>query len=175
MLDRFHKIAEIVASFAIVGSLIFVGIQVSQNTDATRISNSHAALDSWNEITLAMAADKELTQSNLDGVYPELREHMPSDVGEERIYVWLNAGIKAVEHNYLQWLDGNLSDELWRGYRMSMVDMFVYFRSVNDFWSDRKQTYSEPFQLLMDKLVVEGTEQRMQMIEQSHVDAAEQS
>ena len=175
MLDRFHKIAEIVASFAIVGSLIFVGIQVSQNTDATRISNSHAALDSWNEINLAMAADKELTQSQLDGFYPELREYGQSDVGSARMFFWLTAGIKAVEHNYLQWLDGNLSDELWHGYRASMVAMVTFGKSVNDFWSDRKQDYSEPFQVLMDKLVVEGTERRTQMIEQSRAEAPEQS
>lgn len=34
MLDRIHKISEIIAAFAIVGSLIFVGIQVDQNTQA---------------------------------------------------------------------------------------------------------------------------------------------
>lgn len=32
MLDRVHKISEIVASAAIIASLIFVGVQVNQNT-----------------------------------------------------------------------------------------------------------------------------------------------
>ena len=36
MLDRIHKISEIVAAFAIVASLIFVGVQVSQITGALK-------------------------------------------------------------------------------------------------------------------------------------------
>ena len=36
MLDRIHKIAEIVAAFAIVGSLIFVGIQIRQVAENRR-------------------------------------------------------------------------------------------------------------------------------------------
>lgn len=37
MLGRVHKIADIVAAFAVVGSLIFVGIQLQQSTKAMRL------------------------------------------------------------------------------------------------------------------------------------------
>ena len=42
MLDRIHKVSEIVAAFAIVGSLIFVGIQMLQNN---RIAIANAEID----------------------------------------------------------------------------------------------------------------------------------
>ena len=42
MLDRIHKIAEIVAAAAIVGSLVFVGMQMLQNN---RIAIANAEID----------------------------------------------------------------------------------------------------------------------------------
>jgi hypothetical protein len=46
MLDRIHKISEIVAAAAIVGSLIFVGIQMNQNTSALRASFIQSSIES---------------------------------------------------------------------------------------------------------------------------------
>ena len=121
MLDRVHKISEIIASFAIVGSLIFVGIQVSQNTDATKISNAQAALSSWNEVSLASATNDGITQGLFDGMHPELKQYLVIDETQFRTFSWFDAGFKAVEVNYLQWLEGNLSDDLWHGYRASII------------------------------------------------------
>ena len=74
MLDRFHKVSEIVASFAIVGSLIFVGIQVNQNTNATRVSNAQAAMQVWSDHAMAMATSESLAQAYVAGINPEILE-----------------------------------------------------------------------------------------------------
>lgn len=47
MLDRVHKISEIVASFAIVASLIFVGLQVNQNTRAIGDQEDNSNWTPW--------------------------------------------------------------------------------------------------------------------------------
>jgi hypothetical protein len=174
MLDRFHKISEIVASFAIVGSLIFVGIQVSQNTDATKISNAQAALNSWNDITLAAATNDGLLQGQISGVYPELQPYLSTDKIEAQTFTWLEAGVKAVEVNYLQRQEGNLSDDLWHGYRSGMVAIMTGSKYANDFWTFRNQNYSLPFQALMSEVVQEATLRRAQVLEQLKAAATEE-
>ena len=47
MLDRVHKIAEIIAAFAIVGSLIFVGLQLNQNTQAIAAQEDSSTYLPW--------------------------------------------------------------------------------------------------------------------------------
>lgn len=47
MLDQIHIISEIVAAFAIVGSLIFVGLQLNQNTQAISSQEDSSAYMPW--------------------------------------------------------------------------------------------------------------------------------
>lgn len=62
MLDRAHQIADIVAAFAVVGSLIFVGIQLQQNAKAMGVENRQSAMNGWNETTLAVATNEQLAE-----------------------------------------------------------------------------------------------------------------
>jgi hypothetical protein len=121
MLDRIHKIAEIVAAFAIVGSLVFVGMQMQQNTSAIRSSAAQANSDSWQNLTLTMANNPKLaelwaatviTPENFEGqISPELLQ----------IIAFISANTKSMETNYHQWLSGNLSDELFSAARSGFV------------------------------------------------------
>ena len=171
MLDRIHKISEIVGAIALVASLIFVGIQISQNTEATRISNSQTALNSWNDITLAMTTDDALQRRQYDGTYPELRAVFEYDPDLARMQSWLFAGVKAVESNYLQWRQGNLSDDLWHGYRTTFVVLMASSQDFAFYWASNGHTHSEPFRDLVSELQVEAAAYRDQLVEQASLTA----
>lgn len=166
MLDRIHKIAEILSAIAIVASLIFVGIQISQNTDATRISNAQSALNSWNDVSLALATDDGLQKAIWEGTYPELRVGSQGSKERLRYISWLFAGVKAVENNFLQWRDGNLSDDLWHGYRENMLQMAIGSVGLADYWAANAYTHSEPFQAFMDEIFEEAAVRRAALAEQ---------
>jgi hypothetical protein len=166
MLDRIHKISEIIGAVALVASLIFVGVQIGQNTDATRVSNSQAALDSWNEITLAVATNDALIQRQRDGMFPELRDRLPYDLEASRMQSWLFAGIKSVESNYLQWLEGNLSDDLWHGYRSTLIVIMSISQDLETYWAVNGHTHSAPFRDLVDEIEVEAVARRAMLIKQ---------
>ncbi len=53
-------IGELVGGVAEIGSLLYVGLQVRQNTAATRAASHHAITDSFNEGNLALARDPAL-------------------------------------------------------------------------------------------------------------------
>lgn len=121
MLDHFHKVSEIVAAFAIVGSLIFVGVQVNQNTDALRNSAAQANADSWQNITLSMANNPKLAETWIEYVnFPEASNVQPTPELLQ-ISSYIGANIKSMEANFLQWRSGNLSDELFYAARRGLV------------------------------------------------------
>lgn len=66
-LEDFYFISQIIAVFAIIGSLIFVGIQIRQNTRATRATSHHAVSNSLNDMNRMFAENGEVTRIWLAG------------------------------------------------------------------------------------------------------------
>jgi hypothetical protein len=161
MLDRFHKISEIVAAFAIVGSLLFVGIQMRQNTDAMRVSFVQSSIDSWNIHAMTMASNEHLMTSFNEGSYPEVRKKFgtpsPSD---SQVGMWIAAGFRTTETMYLQWREGNLPDDIWQGYRSSMVRAFAGNRTYYEKWGLDRTLFTPGFRAYGDALRVQGDELR---------------
>jgi len=62
MLDRVHKIADIVAAFAIVASLLFLGAQISQNTLAVDTQADDAIWSQWTGLNSLIASSPGLAE-----------------------------------------------------------------------------------------------------------------
>ena len=156
MLDRFHKISENVASFAIVGSLIFVGVQVNQNTNATRVSNAQAAMQVWSDHCMAMATSESLAQAFLARFNPEIVEAAGLTLDDVRLNMWMSATVRSVESNYLEWLAGNVSDDLWLSHRQSLLSTYAVNEAMRSYWGNAAQNHSQPFQELMKEIMPEA-------------------
>jgi hypothetical protein len=151
MLDRVHKISEIIASFAIVASLLFVGLQVSQNTDALKNNAVQTSAASWQEITLTLATDEDLMKAWIAQIPdPDFT------VDEMRMFNLMAALLKAAELNYLMWLDGNLSDDMWSSIRENLVGQVTQQPFYREFWTISQGVgYTSPFRELMAEVVAE--------------------
>ena len=66
-LEDIYYISQIIAVVAIFGSLIFVGIQIRQNTRATRAASHNAVSNALNEINRMFAENADLTRIWLAG------------------------------------------------------------------------------------------------------------
>jgi len=155
-LEYFYFIAEIIAAFAMIASLLFVGIQVRQNTAATQVSNSQASLHAWTDLTTSLSNDEGLSQIYVDSFYPDASK---LDRDGLRIATWATAFLKTGEWNYLQWLEGNLSDDLWHGYSSALTYHWNLSPNFKETWSRTSQNfYSDQFQSFVNKEIVgEGT------------------
>ncbi len=60
-LDQLANIAEISAAGLLVVSLIYVGIQIKQNTKATQISTSQTFVDTFSASVLDISRGKQFT------------------------------------------------------------------------------------------------------------------
>ena len=59
-LEQLYYLGELVGVVAIIGSLLFVGVQMRQSTLATRAASHHAITDTMVQANLAVAQNSEL-------------------------------------------------------------------------------------------------------------------
>ena len=67
-LAEISQISQTVGSAAVVASLIFVGVQIRQNTKATRAASHHAVSEALNQVNLLWARNSEVTRIWLAGI-----------------------------------------------------------------------------------------------------------
>lgn len=67
-LEEIYYVSQIVAVVGIFASLVFVGLQIRQNTRATRAASHNAVSDSLNEINRMFAENADLTKIWLVGM-----------------------------------------------------------------------------------------------------------
>jgi hypothetical protein len=67
-LAEISQISQTLGSAAVVASLIFVGVQLRQNTKATRASSHHAVSEALNRVNLLWARNSDAARIWLSGI-----------------------------------------------------------------------------------------------------------
>ena len=140
-LSEWSSIAEIVASIVIVASLLYVGLELNQNTQALQQTSFQSVLQILSEGEMALATDDEL----LDAVL--LVEQAPTDASERdwrkfthfaypRIGMW--------EYLYLGHRENAISSVHWLSiepYFFAVICLPGYQR----FWKENQFGFSSEF------------------------------
>jgi hypothetical protein len=159
-LQEIYFIAEIAAAIAVIGSLIFVGVQLRQSTAATVVGNSQAMVQVRTTLAMALATNSELAALQQQGLHPDVREAIGPKPGQNQIGVWIMATFRSTEVWFLQWRDGQLSDELWQGNRAALKGFFRSHQSVSDYWATSRDVFAPGFQREVDEMQREAIEER---------------
>src|SRR4051794_34647363 len=72
-LEQLSYIAQVVASIGVVLSLVFVGLQVRQNTATLQRNEHNSTMAQWTVIRMAIAGNRDLSElmtAGLDGKRP---------------------------------------------------------------------------------------------------------
>ena len=105
--------AEILSSVAILLTLVYLAIEIQQNTDATQAEIRQAMLESDQQHLQLFIDDPEL---NLLWYKPEL-----DDEERVRLSYFLITHLRMRENNWLQHETGMLDTATWEAYRGSLV------------------------------------------------------
>ena len=127
-----RRIGEIVAAVSVVSSLVFVGLEVHQNTLAVRGATYQALSDAASGALLELAHDPQLAALmarvfNEDAVSEDF-------TGPENMQLTVShmAFIRRLENSYLQYREGILDERVFEGYGWNDgVLRTHYFR---EFW-----------------------------------------
>ena len=142
-------IGELVGGVAVIGSLIYVGLQVRQNTKALSSSTFHAVATSISGITSSIAAESELSTFVEKGFFE------PDDLtrGERlRLGFWWRGVFRLHENYHYQANQGFLDREVYEGYLHSLTaNLGNPF--VRDWWQTSKGSYGSQFRDLVERLL----------------------
>ena len=146
-IQEWGAISEMVGAIAIVVSLIYVGVQIRQNTQATRVMTSQAFVESYfgviGQITRHPAFWDVYWRglgglSNLQG-------------GELAAFgAWTGHLIRTWESFYFQWKAGAFEDQIWSGWKHQYRDVFVY-PGIQEEWKIRRDYFSDEFREFVER------------------------
>jgi len=142
-------VVELLGALGVIGSLIFVGVQVQQSAEATRAATVLQLKENWVQLNLTYLEAPEIAGA-FDSVL-----HAGYENVDHRSRFLVTASYRAIMHNwsnaYYQYRIGTLDDEQWlpllRDIEAESPNHYIWA-----IWEDWGHIFDEPFQLLMDSL-----------------------
>jgi len=145
--DAIGALGEIVGAFAVVLSLVYLAVQVRQNTTALRgatAAEAVGAIREWNNRLIDDAVVSELFAKGVED---------PTQLtdAERRRFVPIAFNFfKTVEHLHYQHAHGNLDPEIWAGWEV-VLKGYVGSAGMMAYFSERRAAFSQEFQQWVDK------------------------
>jgi hypothetical protein len=151
-LQDLANLGEFISSVAVILSLVYLAIQVRQNTASIRTENVARALERVSAMQSLLFANGDLARLQAQGVFD------PSALTrEERLQLtwWLSEAFGAFEFMFHQAQSGALPNEVWS--RWSATTAFwASFPGVQAWWQAKPTPFSKSFTSFVDALIREG-------------------
>jgi hypothetical protein len=149
-LEDINYIAQTIGVLAILASLVFVGIQVRQNSEITRAQVHQQISDTFTVYLETMA-----NHSNIIFGGARSRAGMDSLTDEELLrFSFLMAGLfKIWENAFYQYKSGFLDERNWQSNVKWMLTWY-HMPGVQTWWCVRKDLFANEFQIFIESSVV---------------------
>ncbi len=141
-LEQLANIAEVFGLIVVAITLIFLTLQMRQNTKALRLGTANSAQEQiGNQIYRPLADDPSLAEIFIKGLDDP---SSLSSVETARFVAFFQNQLFTVQNQYYQWKRGVLDDALWRGWRRIQTNVYASpgYRFV---WQQRKFSLSDEF------------------------------
>ena len=144
---RWARATDVVGTAAVVVSLVYVGLQVRQNTAAIHTSTSQEVYQQYQEQSLLLMESAELAEIILRA--SQAAELTPVD--SVRYDGYLNVMLNLYEAVYTNALQGTLEPEMATAWLAWLPDLVCTAR-LPAFWADAKETYHRAFRSAVDSV-----------------------
>jgi hypothetical protein len=142
-LEQWSYLAQIIGAIAVVASLVFVGVQLRQNTKAilTQTSQTHSAL--YHSIIAGLSENGEVARiwrvglADMDSLAPDERV---------RFMAFVSTLFRYYEASHVQSLRGLLDAEHWRTIEQQVTDLAAQ-PGIQAWWQLRQHWHSDAFRL----------------------------
>ena len=139
---------ELIGFISVIASLVFVGMEIRQNTTAVRGSTNQAISDQASELYLTIATDR-----NLAGLVKKLYDDVPKEdfdsIDEMQLFLTVMTGLRRVENIYLQLEDNILDDRAFDRIGLS----FYRSKYGRQIWDENKQFFDRNFVPFFEELL----------------------
>ena len=146
---EFGAIGEFIGAFAVVATLIYLAIQMRQNTNALKLISARSITEELQETFSLLASDQELA-----GIFVKASGESELQGAERVRYYTLTSNlVRVYENAFLQSRAGAMEQAHWEGTTRMMIDV-TSMAAFQQYWQDRKHWVSEDFQEYMETDVI---------------------
>jgi len=147
-LEQAYYIGELITTFAVIISLVYVGIQIRQNTHAIKLTSAQNLFHEYRDSQALLVADAELADIHLRAI----QDINSLSLGEKhRLYLWLNNLFRVFENAHYQNSKGTVDKPVWDG-MLGYIKLIKKLSGYQAFWNDRKSIYNNEFQEFYDSV-----------------------
>ena len=150
-LSDLANISESIGGIAVVITLIYLAIQMRQNTRMMRAAAHHSANELGVQINLALGTNTEASRILQLGSasYTELNSH-------ERLmfHLMMRANFSGAEDFYIQAREGLLDSDMWDSRKLSMA-RYLQQPGVQVWWEKNSDLFSTDFVKVMSPVTPE--------------------
>jgi hypothetical protein len=140
-LQDLGNIGEFVAAAATVATLVYLAVQIRQNTGTVRASTYHASSTAWSELCAKIAADPSLAEIiHLGRVTPDAL----SKEDTRRFELAFDAMLAQIENFYIQYANGHLQQSNQDRFA-TILRLQFGTPGVERYWTRRRDLYTAEF------------------------------
>ena len=144
---------QVVGLFGVIGSLLFVGLQMKQDQEIARSSASQARTELSVQYLLDSSANAELASAE-SKLLSGNRESL--DYSEKRVLRLNQTALLFVYENiHYQYVNGFVAQERWQGTRASIKSVLLTLTGLRERYEANPAQWSESFQDILDKIIAE--------------------
>lgn len=140
-------IAEIVGAAAVVVSLLYVAMQIRQNTRQIRVATYEGTTRDFRKFT------REVLTAGLTDVFILGLEDPDSlDDNQKLDFAFMIYDVfKAFENVHYHYLHGTLDEDAWKGWRR-FIEQYAIAPGAQRYWSLRRDVFTSSFRGFIDEL-----------------------
>jgi hypothetical protein len=140
-LSDLGNIGQVIGAIAVVISLIYVALQIRQNTNAVRSATAQSVHEHFANWYHLIAADAELARIAVNGLR---NYHSLSENERTRFIAVFMSFLSYSQNAFLKWRQGLLAPSLWLGWEQVMMNLFGA-PGGKALWKERRYMFGDEF------------------------------
>ncbi len=151
-LQDLGSLGEIIGAFGVIASLVYVALQIRNNTNAVVAGTHQALFDSWSGLSSSLTDRVDLSRLLLKAA-TDYEELAPDEL--MRFEAFATRLLGQFENAFLQNQRGLLAKETWPHWEAYYRDQLA-LDCYAHYWAKRRSWYFADFQLYGDRLFKPG-------------------
>lgn len=153
-LSQLADIGELLGGIGVVASLVYLAIQIRQNTRTVRGSTLHLNTEIWTSLFVGLS-EPSIAQAYVAGMTgrPDIRP-----LHYTQFFFLCRAMFVAFENQYYQMRQGVLDPDTYAAYQRSISMQFLAFRGFRLWWQQSRSVFSPAFVAHVDDMIAKVPE-----------------
>lgn len=153
-IEELGNLGEFIAALATLGTLIYLALQIRQNTASTKIAASQSILASLNQALHVASSTPQAARATILGQtdYENLAEDE-----QAQFIVWIFSWFRVLEQAHFYYEKGYLEEEMWSG-QVEHLKQVIKSPAVSGWWEVRSAFFSPHFRQVVNEAKITETE-----------------